>query len=54
VSLADIRTLSTCAAAPKDLEALNAVLDELNLALERVANELRAALESLKPESARA
>ncbi len=36
----------------KDMETLNGALDELNSALERVASELRAALQSLQPTTA--
>jgi transposase-like protein len=36
---------------PKEVEALNRVLDELNEALSNVSTELRAALRSLKPKS---
>jgi hypothetical protein len=33
----------------EEIEALNTVLNELNLALERVSTELRTTLQSLKP-----
>jgi len=35
--------------AADEVEALHGALDELNLAIERVTTELRAALQSLKP-----
>ncbi|MBI5383125.1 MAG: hypothetical protein HZA90_00405 [Verrucomicrobia bacterium] len=38
----------------KDVETLNRALGDLDLALERVSSELRAALQSLKPKATEA